>query len=202
MDEKKSERPASYLKENYGMILGSYLPAELRQPGISSPRVLSVACGFALELEGLQQVLPNSYIEAIDNADIAITGARGWNPDFPQERIRLVDATRSESFGNENWDLIVVRNPNVGSSAIGVTAPWAEILKNCFDKLNPSGFLYLTTLSKIEMDGVLRFLSHFPLEDVTPNDPNRTHVIYLPIEVGFPLIEDYVAVLKKPALPS
>lgn len=193
---EKFEPSTSLFIKNYVKILDNYLPIELRQPDRRA-RVISVGCGFALELTGLQQLLPDSYIEAIDKSADAVYAAQQWHPEFPQDRIRLVDATNRESFGEEDWDLIVVRNPQVEPDVGIISCSWEQILRNCFDKLKQNGFLYLTTLSQIEMQGLLGFLSQFPLKDVTPNDPGRTHLIKPPIENGFPMTEDYIAILKK-----
>lgn len=200
-DTEKFKGSTYLLIENYGNVLDKYLPDELKNPNMV-PRVFSVACGFGLELKGLTRVLPNAHIEAIDSSEEAILGARRFNPGFSQDRIRLADASKKESFGDEDWDLIVVRNPKVGMSLSESKGVWVEILQNCFDKLKPNGFLYLTTLSIQEMQEILGFFSQLPIEDVTPRNMNRTHMIYPPIEGSFPLIEKYIAILKKTEVGS
>lgn len=199
VNKEVSQGPAYELIENYGAVLDAYIPDELKNAS-TPPRVLSVACGFGLELKGLTTVLPKAYIEAIDSAKEAIFGARGFNPDFPQDRIRMADATKKESFGNEDWDLIMIRNPKVGIPMPKNNGTWAQILQNCFDRVRLNGFLYLTTPSSYEMREILEFYAKLPLQDVTPNDPRNKHLINPPLRGSFPLREDYISVLKKAAV--
>lgn len=202
MDGVNKEVPqgtASELIENYGAVLDAYIPDVIKNSN-TPPRILSVACGFGLELKGLTTLLPDAHIEAMDSANVAIVGARGFNPDFPQDRIRMADATKKESFGDEDWDLIMVRNPKIGIPMPKDNGIWAEILGHCFDRVKVNGFLYLTTPSSSEMREVLAFYSKLPLQDVTPIGSSLDHLIRPPLAVSFPLREDYIAILKKVAI--
>lgn len=196
MDGKKERSEIHQFIDNYAKFLVRYIPTELI---VNNPdlRILSIGCGFGFELKGLQQLFSDAYIEAIDRDEEMVHGARQENPQFPADRINVADATRRESLGNQGWDLIVIRNPNVSVYANSINRNWERVFKNSLDAIKPGGFLFLTTQEEPDMEGALNFLSQLPMRDVTPHTVHGSHIISPSLGHQIVFSEKCVAVFKK-----
>ncbi len=140
----------------YNQVLEKFLPAELKLRK-DKIRVLSVACGFALEAQAVRSVLPTSYYEAIDVEPRTIFGAKAFNPDIPSTRFRVADATRIEEFGQNPWDLIILRNPQLGGIEVHLS-PWAKIISNAIESTKVDGYLFMSTHTDLEYANLRDFL--------------------------------------------
>jgi len=164
MDEGKevSERsrllPTEQLQEDLLNILDGYLPADLRADKGKGKRILSLGCGMAIEAEPLIHLMPEAYYEGIDESEVGLGGARALSPSLPAERFRVADATQSESFGLEPWNLIIIRNPDVDVLHRRSGSNWEQIFRNCYQHLSGEGYLLVTTHKGAEMRVVREYI--------------------------------------------
>lgn len=184
------------LKEDLRKIMDIFLPEELRhRPSI---RVLSVGCGWAPEATALSE-FSNIYFEGIDTDDKALLGARSLNGNIPAERFREANALNPASFGDEPWDLIILRNPQIGGSIwwqgyAAMDREWKIIIENCIENLSPKGYIYVGSVNGDEAERVRDFLRRFNFIEAIPLVPLN----WLDLKSNHPFREEYAALLQKP----
>lgn len=193
--EQPPKRHGEILQEEYRQIFDHYLPPELLvRPG--NLRMISVACGFGLELKALQNIFPAAHIEGIDFRS-TIMGAKAFNPTIPSDQLHEADATEVTSFGSEPWDIVILRNPHVGSIVTKHTT-WGKIISNCVEKVANNGYFYLTTTTEIEMNKTLNFLNQLGKLNLVVSPQQIT----IPFKSRFPLQEHFIAIFQKSNLQT
>ncbi len=190
----ESKGPTREFQISYEKIWRDFLPSELQEvPG--PVKILSVACGFGLELKSLKKIFDEVKkpveIEGIEKQSVG--GTRLFNPDIPPENFHQADATDPNSFGNRQWDLVILRNPQVDPRGITMREEWVKILENSVKAVAENGFLFLTTFTPKEMEAVHHFLSQqADLKSVVePQDITRGML------ANFPMRENKIALYKK-----
>ena len=178
-----------FIKKYHG-VLNFYLPPELKER-TDPVRVLSVACGFGLEALGIQRVMPFAYYEGIDlNPDLFLL-ARRLNSHLPTERFRQADAQNPDSFGQDPWDLVMLRNPQLGSMRVIHNRLWSKIIANSVNATKEGGFLFISSLTGLEFSHLLEYLGFFPQLRIE----NLPHEI--PVSLPEIPLKDHFALLAK-----
>lgn len=190
LDPEAEGRSDSYtqFRNRYHQVLDLYLPAAIKSRK-DVVRVFSVGCGFGLEALGVQQIIPTAHYEGIDSDPKAIDGARKFNSQLPPERFRQADALSQSSFGDEPWDLVIIRNPRLGGMTILRNPYWGKVIANSINATKEGGFLYMTTLFELEYRRLIERLKLFPqikVEDLPEEIPLELPKI--PYEEKFALL--------------
>ena len=86
----------------------------------------------------------------------------------------IADITNPSSFGNEKYDLVVIRRPAVHTSQ----SVWEQALRNGIDNLNPNGIMLITASEPGEIEFVRQHLK--PKEILFEyNIPEENNVLML-----------------------
>lgn len=203
-EEVQHKSSIDLLKEDISSIMRYILPKELKER--SNVRIISVGCGWSPEATVLTELLGAQIFLGVDNDYTSLIGARASNLQIESENFVLADAKDPKTFGTALWDLIILRNPQVGGSTFKtgyyfeekIDPEWEKILQNCVDYLADNGFIYLGSATKEELDKSVIFLQERGLELVVP----KKSLIKLDLKSNFPNLENYAAVFKKPSLPN
>lgn len=112
------EQPTSSIEKVDRMTLQARKFADLFREFVpflpENPKILSVGCGAATEARGILEAFPGAQFQGIDIDPKEIERARRYNSDLIERAsFREADATVDESYGDEKWDMILFRNPNV-----------------------------------------------------------------------------------------
>ncbi len=185
----KKENSLDELSSNLKQVLDVYLPKELRErPDV---QVFSVGCGFALEAQPILDLIPGAKYTGVDlgryfpkAADIRYHSDR--------VNVRSGDLTNREEFGNNPWDLVIIRNPKIISVEGGSDPNWEKILVNSELSVASNGYILVTAMSLVEMESTMNFLKQTGLQQQTP-----VKDISEMMTSNFPLKENYLAILKK-----
>lgn len=140
------------------------------------PRILSVGCGFSLEAKPVTTIFEDAVFVGIDSNDKFISASQRMNSDVKGNvTFKVADARQEGAFGNENWDLIIVRHPQIKGSFLTeeTTGDWGEILGNCVKFLGKEGVLFVSTQDSREKDLVIRTLGRngatVIIDEINPN---------------------------------
>ncbi len=158
--------PIEMFKNEYVEVMDKYLPISLknRARGGESLHVVSMGCGFGLELFWVSQVLPGAQIEALDQNTLSLEGAAKFNKNTPSVTFRNTDLSQ-ELIKTNFFDLAILRNPQINDGLGRINPLWVNIVKNSIQGLKPGGYLFLTSQDEGELESLLKGT---PIKDMTP----------------------------------
>lgn len=127
-------------------------------------RAISVASGhFVEETEGVYSAIPNlRELRAIDlripEGVLRIINQR--YSQYPGFKLENGDAADPSVVGDSVYDLAILRNPQVGYSAIKdkVAGPWDKIIRNTAKSVKPEGIMLVTAHSTAEFERIMSFI--------------------------------------------
>jgi len=195
--EPRARTESEKLADQLTMLYSRIIPAELQQSP-APVNVISVASGhFVQEVPAVYKVIANPQLRAIDNSltpGIIRMMSKEYER-YPGFDMVQADASDPENIGVANWDLAIIRNPQVGSggSADKINPMWRKIIVNTMAGVKPGGHLLLSSLLQPEFHGVLDLIAGTNQFDIIKKeDP-----ISPPLQTRFPMTETTIALLKK-----
>ena len=159
VDEKVLIRDSN--RENLIETFDSYLK---KQVDGEPKRILSVGCSFGYEARPILGVFPTANFKGIDINKKFIEVARDENPDLGNAIFQEGDATKKETFGEEPWDLVLIRHPQVCREMFpadpkqDVAKNWEIIMQNSMEALRKGGTLFVSTITADERSVVLGYI--------------------------------------------
>lgn len=153
-------------RENLGKAFRHYLLPYF-SPGQEYTKALSIGCNFAYEAAPLVQLSPGMSFRGIDISDDAILAAKETNADLADRAEFIVaDARLDSAFGEDPWDIVVIRNPQILGSQVErdpgkrvTTLDWQTIIGNSVKHLSPRGLIFITTELEEEKGVITDLLS-------------------------------------------
>lgn len=160
-------------------------------------KVISVGCGhFVQEVPAVYTHIHDPRYTGIDKflppETLKTMMEDGKYPNF---QLIEADATDPANIGNSEWDLAILRNPQIGFStkASTINPIWERIITNTLNGIKPGGYLLLSGSTEDEFERTARFVvatnSMRVLAQENPIKP--------PIASKFPMVEKGIALLQK-----
>lgn len=119
---------------------------ELDKDPATVGRVASLGYGMFTEVGALDKVFPSAEIEGIDvDEKGTLLRERGKIP--ARVGLRHQDLVKTETLGEDRYDLLVIRNPDIHRSY-----GWKRIFKNSFRALKSTGGILVTGHTEREID--------------------------------------------------
>jgi trans-aconitate methyltransferase len=151
------------VRNNYRSELGETFNYFLKNEVKNQPnRILSVGCMFGYEAGALLNVFPTAEYIGIDIDENYIRAAKAINNDLSKAEFHFGDARKKETFGENPWDIIVIRHPQILGTIIkesNLAKDWQVIFKNSMSSLKPGGSMFISTSSKQERDRVIKYIN-------------------------------------------
>lgn len=195
--ENPERNPVVGLKRDLLEVYTRLLPAEIKDTGGRNMRALSVGCQFALEAQPLREVLPELDYHGLDTDSATLKAARMYNPDIPEGNFLHGDATDLGNFGQDDWDMIILRNPQVDPREKDGGYMWGSILRNCSQKVKEGGWILFSAHTPQEFRTGLKVLTTNQDMRIVVQPHNLSKIM----DNGFPMQEVAICVLKK-QIPS
>jgi SAM-dependent methyltransferase len=146
-------------RESLEKTFNKYLKNEIKgQP----ERILSIGCSFGYEAGAISRIFPTAKYLGIDIDKNLIEAAQSNNEDVDNAEFRVGDARETETFGNEPWDMILIRHPQVLGTVLkasNLEKDWNIIFKNSLKALKKEGLLFVSTKLEEERDRVLQYVN-------------------------------------------
>jgi len=185
------------LAEELTILFSRIIPEELRTASAAID-VVSVASGpFVPEVDAVYRSFPKvGSFRAVDQ-DIpegllgSLNERHGKHPGFTLENNNLV---LPETLGDSNYDLAILRNPQVGLHGGELDPAWQKIMNNTMSCVKPNGFLILSGHTREEFKAARDFIqtANAGFQLVRQEDP-----IEPALTSKAPMKEQSIAVLRK-----
>jgi len=180
-EEKKTFSIKDYYRENLSKVFKHYLAEVIENKKDSSVDILSVGCGLGYEAEPLLRIFPNAIYTGIDIDSDVIHGAGKTNKDlYGRYQFQTLDARDKDAFGSKPWDIVILRNPQVGGSNFDTSKKstskddWYKIIINSLEALVKGGTLFISVDEEHERDMVLRHINSFSNNiSIVVDEPNK-----------------------------
>lgn len=176
MDEGEQQKPLDLVESHRNSLektFSHYLKEFISK---DNPQIVSVGSGFGYEVGALKKTYPNmSYlgIEIDEKYQLAVSKVNG---DISGDiRFITADARDSGSFGDHNWDVVLVRHPQVHGSRwleMGNSQDWEKILHNSIQAVSEDGIIVITSDTEGEVAIIKRILLKSNI-DIVVSEENK-----------------------------
>lgn len=163
MDEGEQQKPSDLteLRNSLEKSFSCYLKEFVSK---DDPSIISIGSGFGYEAGALQKIYPNMSYLGIDKNEQYQFGATKINKDIPGDiRFVTADARDPAFFENRNWNIVLLRHPQVQGSVwsdeMGNVRDWETILHNSAQAVSKDGIMVVTSDSEEEVAIIKRILS-------------------------------------------
>ncbi len=161
---------------------------ELDKDPATVVRVASLGYGMFTEVGALDKVFPSAEIEGIDVEEKGtLLQERGKIP--ARVSLRHQDLAEAETLGEDRYDLLVIRNPDIHRSY-----GWERIFKNSLRALKSAGGILVTGLTEREIDESARLSGEAGFQIVFKGENANA----VPREEHAPFADVFMLVAKKP----
>lgn len=179
VDERETHEKSS------SRVFEAAIPRDFRD---GKPRMLSVGCQFGYEALPFLRMFPEGKYVGIDIDGRVISGAKRIHSGEANVEFREGDARMQANLGEEEWDIVLLRHPQMLGSIMGegTRKDWDSIVGNSAKAVKPDGIILVTTFLPQEAELAKKALEQggAHVQKVIQGDPNKREVEDFIIIVG------------------
>lgn len=152
-------------------------------------KVASLGCGTFMEARGLRKFFLGAEIEGIDRDGLSFSTIRSKKIIPADVNLRNGDLTDRALLGNGQYDVLVVRNPDVYRKS-----NWKQVFSNMAASLKDGGIVVVTGMTDVETEQSRGLMEGVGMS-ILIDEPNANAI---PDEMKVPARDSYLVVGRKP----